>query len=66
MPSFHAGGFDAEGCMPLCLVCIVLLVGTGLAVQGATTSNYTLMTLGLILVFGTLALAGGGYIKFKL
>ena len=65
MRSATLGGEVPEGCIPLCLVVIVIVAGIGLANMGAVNNDSLQMSVGLILALGALALALGGYMKFK-
>ena len=60
------GGVELEDCFPIFLVFIFFLVGVAIAIQGASTNEPMLMSVGLIIALGTVVLALGGRMKFKL
>ena len=64
MPSVRMGGFDIGGCIPCLLVLAVIFFGGWIAYQGALANDGAAMLVGLVIAFGTITLAGKGYIKF--
>ena len=60
------GGFDIEGCIPICIVLFAIIFGGFIAYQGALANNSLAVLVGIIIIFGTITLAGKGFLKFDL
>lgn len=65
MPSLTMGGFDIEGCIPICIVIFGILFGGFIVYLGASTGNSLVMLAGFVIVFGVITLAGKGHLKFS-